>query len=187
MSFKDSELVVYKFYVINQFDVPLFEIHLKQTFLPLGGKNHSFSGSSLWHVSQDALPLKLSCSWLFIHFSMLPIMPLFNLWSSIWNRKSPKGNPTEPWASCWNCICTPRIMWVNISYHKLPTEQFNPKLAWRFLSLETFKGGGSEEVALQGTKREPPTPPLQWHTFSWASGNLMQIQPSAQMQRIIAH
>lgn len=119
-------------------------------------KNHSLSGSSLWCVSQDALPLKWSYSWLFIHFSVLPIMPLLNLWSSVWNRKSLKGNPTEPRACCWNRVCTPRIMWVNISYHKLPTEQSNPKLAWRFLSLETFKEAGGEEVALWGTKREPP-------------------------------
>lgn len=38
MSFKDSDLVVYKFCVINSFDGPLFEIHFKQTFLPFGGK-----------------------------------------------------------------------------------------------------------------------------------------------------
>lgn len=77
-------------------------------------------------------------------------------------------------------------------HHKLPAEQLNPELLWTFLNLKTFKRGSKGEGGLtaQGEEervKERAPHPFWWPTFSRASGNLMQIQTSPQMRRIIAH
>lgn len=80
---------------------------------------------------------------------------------------------------------------VNGSHPKLSTEKFNPKSARTALGLRPLQGWAKEALWRPGREgwgpKEQPSPPFWWNTFARASGNLMQIQTSAQMQRIIAH
>lgn len=71
-----------------------------------------------------------------------------------------------------------------------PQNNFTPNLHESLSILKPSKAGEMCHYGGKGEEeqdKESPPSSIQMPTFSRASGNLMQIQTSAQMQRIIAH
>lgn len=189
MSFKGSDLAVYVSgyrplrcsFIWAPFSADIISLFGKTPLV--------FEGSSLRCLSRRAL-----CLWNWavagrsFRLGMVPITPLLNLWFSAWKGRSPPG------AVLQNLLSKVRLHPQNyVSGYFLPSITYRtmqPQISMNIPQSQNtvrVKGGGGSSMGRRDRKTgtERASPAWRWHTFPRTSGGLMQMQSSAQMQRIM--